>query len=252
MSNPARGGERALALAKLAVSLRVTGVRNDGYHLLDAEMVTVDLADVLYFSPGLGLDVVLTETALAGGHGEVPADGSNLVLKALELAERQVHVYLVKRIPAGAGLGGGSADAAAVLRWAGLARGPQLAAQLGSDVPFCLLGEGRARVTGTGEAVEPLRWEEVEGKAYTLLVPPFGISTGAVYRAWDELGGPCSDNFNDLEPAALQVEPRLGERRDQLGEATGLVPRLAGSGSTWFVEGGFPGRGRKVVRVSRL
>ena len=83
----------------------------------------------------------------------------------------------------------------------------------------------------------------------TLVLPPFGCSTPAVYRAWDELGGPTADGPNDLEPAALVVEPRLAEWRDRLGDATGQVPRLAGSGSTWFVEGAFPGDGRVVVRT---
>jgi hypothetical protein len=70
------------------------------------------------------------------------------------------------------------------------------------------------------------------------------VSTPAVYAAWDRLGGPSSSpsagGVNDLEPAALAVEPRLAEWRDRLGEATGLTPALAGSGGTWFVEGEFP------------
>ena len=103
-----------------------------------------------------------------------------------------------KRIPAGAGLGGGSADAAAVLRWAGVGD-DGVAAELGADVPFCLRG-GRARVTGIGEIIEPLPYER---RSYTLLIPPFGCSTVAVYRAWDELGGPASPGGNDLELAAL-------------------------------------------------
>ncbi len=236
------------ALAKLTLSLRVTGVRPDGYHLLDAEMVSVDLADTLYFSAGDGLDVDVP----AGG-GEVPADGSNLVARALALVGRRAHVRLVKRIPAGAGLGGGSADAAAVLRWAG-ATGPaglDAAIKLGSDVPFCLSGGGRARVAGVGELLEPLAFEPVAGRPYTLLVPPFGVATAAVYRAWDEMDGPVSDNFNDLEPAALRVEPRLAKWRDRLGDATGVRPQLAGSGSTWFVPGEHPGPDRLVVRVAR-
>ncbi|MGH9106550.1 MAG: 4-(cytidine 5'-diphospho)-2-C-methyl-D-erythritol kinase, partial [Acidimicrobiales bacterium] len=117
MSAGAGRGTCALALAKLTLSLRVTGVRSDGYHLLDSEMVNVDLADRLHFSAGTGLELV-DEGAGALGTGEVPADGSNLVLRALELLGREAHVRLCKRIPAGAGLGGGSADAAAVLRWA--------------------------------------------------------------------------------------------------------------------------------------
>jgi len=240
------------APAKLTLSLRVTGVRPDGYHLLDAEMVSVDLADTLYFSDGDGLEVV-DAGASAGGHGEVPADASNLVRKALSLVGRQAHVRLVKRIPAGAGLGGGSADAAAVLRWAGATgtAGLQMAAELGSDVPFCFAGGGRARVSGTGEALEPLLVAGVACSTYTLLVPPFGVATAAVYKAWDALGGPVSDNFNDLEPAALHVEPRLASWRDRLAAATGLRPVLAGSGSTWFVPGAHPGQSRVVVRVLR-
>ncbi len=240
------------APAKLTLSLRVTGVRPDGYHLLDAEMVALDLADTLYFSDGDGLEVV-DAGASAGGHGEVPTDGSNLVHKALSLVGRKAHVRLVKRIPAGAGLGGGSADAAAVLRWAGASgtAGLEMAAELGSDVPFCFAGGARARVRGTGQILEPLRVEDVANVTYTLLVPPFGVATSAVYQAWDDLGGPFSDNFNDLEPAALRVEPRLASWRDQLADATGQRPVLAGSGSTWFVPGAHPGQSRVVVRVLR-
>ena len=238
------------ALAKLTLSLRITGVRSDGYHLLDAEMVTIDLADTLYFSPGDGLEVELVDGG-RGGHGEVPEDSSNLVVRALALLRRTAHVRLVKRIPAGAGLGGGSADAAAVLRWAG-AKGPtglSAALELGSDVPFCLAGGGRARVAGVGEVLEPLQFDQVDGDPYTLLVPPFGVATKAVYQVWDEMGGPGSDNFNDLEPAALRVEPRLAKWRDRLGDATGERPQLAGSGSTWFVRGDYPGGDRVVVHV---
>jgi 4-diphosphocytidyl-2-C-methyl-D-erythritol kinase len=72
----------------------------------------------------------------------------------------------------------------------------------------------------------------------------------AVYKKWDELGGPTGDNGNDLEPAALAVEPRLVAYRDQLAAATGQRPRLAGSGSTWFVAGAYPGEGRVVVRTT--
>jgi 4-diphosphocytidyl-2-C-methyl-D-erythritol kinase len=240
------------APAKLTLSLRVTGVRPDGYHLLDAEMVNVDLADTLELSEGNGLEVV-DRGAGAGGYGHVPADSSNLVNRALALAGRPMHVRLVKRIPAGAGLGGGSADAAAALRWAGATgpRGLKLAHALGSDVPFCLAGGGRARVTGTGEILELLPFGPVAGLAFTLLVPPFGVSTAAVFKAWDDLGGPSSGNFNDLEPAALEVEPRLAAWRDRLGDVTGKQPVLAGSGSTWFVRGGYPGPGRLVVHASK-
>ena len=227
---------RVRALAKLTSSLRVTGVRDDGYHLLDAEMTTIDFADVLTFSEGDGFDVVGRDRA-----------SFDLVPRALAAVKRTAHVRLEKRIPVGAGLGGGSADAAAVLRWAG-SDDLLLAASLGADVPFCLVG-GRARVTGVGEIVEPLPFEARE---FTLLIPPLSVDTSAVYRRWDELGGPTADGANDLEPAALAVEAGLAEWRDRLGDATGRTPQLAGSGSTWFVEGAFPDvAGAVVTRTDR-
>jgi 4-diphosphocytidyl-2-C-methyl-D-erythritol kinase len=229
-----------VAPAKLTTSLRVTGVRDDGMHLIDAEMVTLDLADELTFTDGDGLEVV-------GAIGlPVGAGADNLVRRALAAVGRRAHVRLVKRIPAGAGLGGGSADAAAVLRWAGHTD-LGIAASLGADVPFCLAG-GRARVTGIGEQLEPL---PAVARTYTLLVPPFGVSTPEVYRAWDRLGGPVGEHANDLEPAALAVAPELARWRDRLGDATGRTPVLAGSGSTWFVEGDYPGPGRLVTRTDR-
>jgi 4-diphosphocytidyl-2-C-methyl-D-erythritol kinase len=223
------GGMRNVerAPAKLTLSLRITGVRADGYHLLRAEMVSVDLADTLTFGPGAGLEVVGPAAS-----GSVPAGAANLVSRALATTGRKAHIRLEKRIPAGAGLGGGSADAAAVLRWAG-AVDPAVACELGADVPFCVVG-GRALVSGTGEVVEPLRFED---RSFLLLTPPFGLSTRVVYRAWDELGGPTADGPNDLEAAAIRVVPQLARWRDALGDVTGSAPILAGSGSTWFVEG---------------
>ena len=129
-----------------------------------------------------------------------------------------------------------------MLRWAGY-DDEVGAAALGADVAFCLRG-GRARVLGIGEIIEPLPFESC---TYTLLTPPFGCSTPEVYRAWDRLGGPVGDHANDLEPAALEVAPELARWRDELTEVAGQRPRLAGSGSTWFVEGAFPGPGRVVT-----
>lgn len=228
------------APAKLTWSLRITGVRDDGMHLIDAEMVSLDLCDTLVVSEGHGLVV-------RGASGlPVESDDDNLVSRALRMVGRTAHVDLTKRIPAGGGLGGGSSDAAAILRWAGY-DDPVGAASLGADVAFCLVG-GRARVSGIGEVVEPLPFVE---RVVTLLTPPFGCSTPAVYRAWDEMGGPTAHGPNDLEAAALRVEPRLAAWRDRLGDATGLTPVLAGSGSTWFVEGAFPGDDRIVTRTDR-
>jgi 4-diphosphocytidyl-2-C-methyl-D-erythritol kinase len=224
------------APAKLTLSLRVTGVRPDGYHDIDAEMVALDLHDTLVFEPGTGL-TVHTELPGGTGPGAVPIGQDNLVTKALAAVGRTSRVRLVKRIPPGAGLGGGSSDAAAVLRWAGCTD-LDVAARLGADVPFCVVG-GRASVRGIGESVVPLPYEE---RCFVLLLPPFGVNTAAVYRAWDRLGQTGSDGHgragtNELEAAALDVEPRLADWRDRFAEVTHARPLLAGSGSSWFLEG---------------
>jgi 4-diphosphocytidyl-2-C-methyl-D-erythritol kinase len=225
------------APAKLTLSLRVTGIRPDGMHLIDAEMVTLDFGDTLEVSPG--------DDVRYQGTYEGEGDGTDLVSRALDMVGHQRSVHVTKRIPAGAGLGGGSSDAAAILAAAGMAD-PVRAAQLGADVAFCLTG-GRARVTGIGEQIEPLRFKE---QVVTLLTPPLHCSTPAVYRAWDELGGPVGLNGNDLEAAAIAVQPEMAQWRDQLSQHTGQPARLAGSGSTWFVEGEFPGDGLVIARTT--
>lgn len=219
-----------LAPAKLTISLKITGVRPDGYHLIDAEMATVDLCDELRLAEGEGIQIV-DEVVGGRGIGTLGTTPDNLVGKALDVAGKMASVRLVKRIPLQAGLGGGSADAAAVLRWAGVTD-PHRAAALGADVPFCVVG-GRARVQGIGELVEPLPFVR---RSYVLLLPPCGVDTAACYRMWDDLGSaPVAQN--DLEAAAVALVPELGEWRDQFGAVTNQRPRLAGSGSTWFVEG---------------
>ncbi len=226
------------APAKLTLSLRITDVLDNGYHLIDAEMVTVDLHDTLWLDPdGGGLTMV-------GAGTDVPLDSDNLVAKALSLTGRTAEIRLTKRIPSQAGLGGGSADAGAVLRWAAF-DDLEAAAGIGADVAFCTIG-GRARVRGIGEKIELLPFEV---RHLTLLTPPIGCPTPLAYRTWDQMGGPTGENGNDLEPAAVQAVPELAQFRDQLGEATGQTPRLAGSGSTWFVEGHHHGPGHVLVKT---
>jgi 4-diphosphocytidyl-2-C-methyl-D-erythritol kinase len=216
--------------------LRIVGRRPDGFHLLESEMVTLDLVDDLEFSEGevSALDVIdaVSWTVPVGEVAPtrpVPLDGTNLVLRALALGHRTAHVRLTKRIPPGAGLGGGSADAAAALRFAGITD-PVTAARLGADVPFCLVG-GRAMVRGIGEIVEPLSYVRL---GCVLVTPAFGVATPAAYAAFDELGpGPGA---NDLERAACAVEPRLAQVREVVAAAIGALPTLAGSGSTYFFE----------------
>jgi 4-diphosphocytidyl-2-C-methyl-D-erythritol kinase len=119
-----------------------------------------------------------------------------------------------------------------VLRWAGH-HDLIAASRLGADVSFCVVG-GRARVQGIGEIVEPLPFEPLD---ITLVVPPLAVSTPAAYRAWDEMGMPRAVGPNDLEPAALVVQPELARWRDRISEAAGATPVLAGSGATWFLRG---------------
>jgi 4-diphosphocytidyl-2-C-methyl-D-erythritol kinase len=218
---------RILAPAKLTVSLAVTGVRADGYHELRAEMLSLDLADELTFTKGgEGLAVEVTPGSRAE---ELDTGPANLIARALAATGRSAGVRLVKRIPLGGGLGGGSTDAAAVLRWAGVAD-PALAVTLGADVPFCLAG-GRALVEGIGERITPLAFEP---RSFLLCIPPFGVDTAQVYAAWDQ--APETEGPNALAGAAQRVEPRLAQWADALGTFSGRTPVLAGSGSTWFVE----------------
>ena len=250
------------AHAKLTLSLRVTGVRDDGYHLIDAEMVSLELHDLLTFTPDRAGAKRLEATGpFAAG---MPLDETNLVARALELAGHRsstsgrspVHVTIDKRIPHGGGLGGGSTDAATALRWAGFGTSPDhlvRASTLGADIPFCLVG-GRARVTGIGELIEPLPYRD---RSITLIIPPLRVSTPAVYRAWDGLDpGERNGEHNDLEAAALVVEPQLARWRDEILRHLGVAPRLAGSGATWFVEGdlaseltGLAARGATIVHT---
>ena len=137
------------APAKLTISLRVTGIRPDGFHLIDAEMITLNLCDTLTIT-----EAKTSSLSVSGPFAEgVPIDSSNLCLAAAEFAQRPASIRLEKNIPHGGGLGGGSADAAAVLRWAGISDVASTVT-LGSDIPFCLHG-GRARVTGIGQNIEP-------------------------------------------------------------------------------------------------
>ena len=232
------------ARAKLTLSLRICGVRDDGYHLIDAEMVTLDWYDTLTIDPAG------TELSADGPYARgMPLNELNIVAKALVLADRTAGVHIHKALPRGGGVGGGSADAAAVLRWAGY-DDVAGACVLGADIPFCLVG-GRARVTGVGDIVEPLPFVPID---VTLIIPRLSVSTPAVYRAWDNLGGPRSNGDNDLEPAAISAFPALRRWRDRIRDAAGIQPTLAGSGATWFVRGhhdlGSSLKGARVIQTA--
>ena len=254
---------RATAYPKLTLSLRVLGRRRDGFHDLEALVVSLGQPhDVIeaYAVPAPG--GVQIEIADDDGVTGVPSDHRNLAFVAAEKllvrAGRSGHgvrLVLRKQIPVGAGLGGGSADAAAALlavrRLLDVdvddATVLALAAEVGSDVSFCVRG-GAAWMRGRGEVIEPV--DLASGLAFVVAIPPFGLSTPEVYRAWDELGGPratravpaprrveklVTELANDLEPAAEALEPRLVEFRAALEAATGRPALLAGSGSAYVV-----------------
>lgn len=158
---------------------------------------------------------------------DVPTTGDNLALRAAAAVGATCRIRLHKRIPTGAGLGGGSSDAAAVLRALGAGRTDldEIASGLGADVAFFLRG-GRALATGRGDTLRPAA--DVDGW-YALAWPGIELSTAAVYRAWDEVGG---DGANHLFRAACEVEPRLAPFTRRLGPGW----RMTGSGSAFFLE----------------
>ena len=140
----------AISPAKLTLSLRITGQREDGYHLIQSEMVTIDLADSIFFEEG-GRSVIYK-----GLYPITPDPAEDLVLRALNLLDIDATVTVHKMIPPQGGLGGGSGNAAAVLRHFGF-NDLERAVQLGADVPFNLSG-GRAIVRGIGEIIEPVSY----------------------------------------------------------------------------------------------
>ncbi|MGC2484907.1 MAG: 4-(cytidine 5'-diphospho)-2-C-methyl-D-erythritol kinase [Acidimicrobiales bacterium] len=216
------------APAKLTWYLEITGTRGDGMHELRAEMLSVDFAD------RLEIDEAGDHLTLEGPYSNVTAHEDNLVSRALQLVNRRAGVTLHKFVPPGGGLGGGSSDAGAILRWAG-GVSAVAAVNLGGDVPFCQVG-GRALVEGVGERVDELAYEK---RDVTLILLSFGVNTAQCYRAYDELvaAGERPSGRNHLEAAARIVEPRLGETMDWLAATLGDRVHLAGSGSTLFVEG---------------
>jgi len=247
------------APAKINLSLQVLGERPDGYHEIASVMAAVDLCDELRVAdrPDGGVEFVCDDP-------RIPLNGRNLVCRAADLLgqlptiQPAIRIELDKCIPAGAGLGGGSSDAAAALlvlveRWGlKLADGElvRLAGQLGSDVPFFLTC-GTAVVTGRGEQVNLLNWRP---PGWVLLImPELEIRTAEVYAAWQgrdsragasgpwwqkpptsvgELDRCC---FNDLQPAAERVEPTLKQIRRELTDMGLGTVHLSGSGSAMFV-----------------
>lgn len=238
---------RAFAPAKVNLTLHVTGRRADGYHLLDSLVVFADIGDRIALRTGRGLTLRVTGP-MAGG---VPPGADNLVLRAARLAGADgIAIELEKHLPAAAGIGGGSSDAAAVLRALGGGRVDALA--LGADMPVCLLAR-TARMSGIGQTVTPV--DGIPPLPAVLVNPGVAVPTGAVFDALSRRDGapmPAIPRFtgrfgavadcagwlarqrNDLEPPALVLAPAIADALALLQGTGALLARMSGSGATCF------------------
>jgi len=244
------------APAKINLGLKILGKREDGYHTIQSLFQTVGLSDELRLSPS-------NETALSCTDPRIPTRTDNLVLKADELFRKHtglkenIHFHLKKRIPVGAGLGGGSSDAAAALR--GLRRfyGAEIsdavlrdyASELGSDIPFLING-GTAVVEGRGEMISEMEW--TFDFTYVLVYPGFSVSTTWAYRNLERFsddnglyhemivtlkaGKMDAELFfralrNDFEPVVFRQYPKLEKIKSGLLEHGSRAAVMTGSGS---------------------
>ncbi len=250
---------RLKARAKINWTLDILGQREDGYHLMDMLMQPVTLADTITLTPASEV------TISTGGYPLLPANERNLAYRAaMALKEatgctRGAAIHVEKRIPVGAGMGGGSADAAGVLAglnqlWQTGLNQQQLEAiglTLGADVPFCLRG-GLTRTTGIGESMQPLPC----GKHYHLVViqPCRGLSTGAVFTAYHEkenIPRPATEDArlalekgdsallaaslgNVLQAVSQDMRPAIGEAIEELKKQGAFTALMTGSGSAVF------------------
>ncbi len=257
------GGLRLAAPAKLNLSLRVTGRRPDGYHELVGVMALIDLADDLLLLPGCsGLRVT------GEARGGVPVSpGDNLAWQGLVLGlgagPLDCCLALDKRVPAMAGLGGGSSDAAAAWRlgrrWSGADDTATPAersalARLGADVPFFAASVPRAVVRGIGERVTPSPERSLEppGSTIVLVHPAFGLSTAAVFAElrrseWADTEDEPVPGDNALLAPALRLRPEIADLM-RLVLAAGLDPHMTGSGPSLYAITDDPPRAAAAAR----
>jgi 4-diphosphocytidyl-2-C-methyl-D-erythritol kinase len=217
------------AYAKINLALHVRAREPDGYHRIETLFAFCEDGDVLsaVAADTLSLDVT---GPFAGALGE-----GNLVLDAARALGVKAALTLDKRLPVAAGIGGGSADAAATLRLLGGAGRTDIAASLGADVPACLLSR-TSRGEGRGDHILPVEIEGLAGTPILLVNPGVPLATSAVFAAWDGVDrGPLRDweeGRNDLEPAAIGLVPAIGAVFDSLSDAR--IARMSGSGATCF------------------
>ena len=256
------------APAKLNLSLRVVRRREDGFHDIDSLMVRVPgLHDLITFNDSASDDFRCDDP-------NVPEDGSNLVVKA-RVAYREAtgfdqpfDIFLQKKVPHGAGLGGGSSDAAATLVGLNRLNGDaldtprlmEIAATLGSDIPF-FLGPPVARATGRGEVIEAAA--ALPSLPILLLKPSFGVATPDAYKRWKdsrELPGitygpqvfPWGELVNDLERPVFEKHLFLAEVKAWLMAQQGVAGALmSGSGSTMFAVLDDPSQAEAIITAAR-
>lgn len=243
---------RAEAFAKVNFALAVYPSSADGYHPIRGIFQSVTIADEVAI-------LASNEDGVEVSNDEAPADETNLAWKAFDAVRGTVRVTqpsriaIEKRIPSGAGLGGGSADAAAALGLAAARFGladevvMTIAEDLGADVPFAYVG-GTKMVEGRGERLVDM--EPLDGFALAVVVPPVSLATPAVFKEWDRLDSPEGPSIpdaalppqlrgglpmrNDLFPAAVSIDPRVGEWCDELSGVWGTSVAMTGSGSALF------------------
>lgn len=251
------------ANAKINLTLDILGTREDGYHEVAMIMQEISLHDTLSMgkiNQGISLTI-----AIEGQQGTLPADESNLCWKAAALVQKEynlqegVEIHLIKRIPMAAGLAGGSADAAAVLKGMnhlfrlGMteARLCELGARLGSDIPFCIMG-GTMLATGRGEVLT--RLPSFPRLSVVLTKPPVGVSTAWAYKTYDAgYDGPHPDNeamlaaihegdahkaagllCNVLEGVTETEHPVIADYKRLMLEHGAMASMMSGSGPTVF------------------
>ena len=229
------------APAKINLALHVTGRRPDGYHLLDSLVVFTELGDRVTVAPGT------PSLRITGPFADdLPFTGDNLCLRAARSVGADAAITLYKALPVASGIGGGSADAAAVLR--ALGRRPAAPEELGADVPVCLASVP-ARMRGLGEIVDPL--PGVPALHLVLVNPRVPVSTPEVFRALHRRDNPglpdppegadaallvewLKATGNDLQPPAIRVAPVIADALAALADAGAALARMSGSGATCF------------------
>ncbi len=238
----------AFAPAKVNLTLHVTGLRADGFHLLDSLVMFADVGDRVTVADAPEMHLTVTGPRAAG----VPEDARNLCWKAAEWYGCAVAISLDKHLPAAAGIGGGSSDAAAVLRAMQALYGRPFPSdgleRLGADVPVCTVGHA-ARMTGIGEGVLPLTMAPMQA---VLVNPSVDVPTPQVFKALTCKDNPPMDAMpegggtpaaitwlkmqrNDLQAPAIAVQPVIAEVLAALTATPGArLARMSGSGATCF------------------